>query len=100
MANLDKESIKTLSKLSRIKCSEEEQEKLLESMQKILKYVEQLHEVNTENVRPLNHVLPDVANVMREDEVGETLPRQEFLKNAPDQIGGMIRVPPVIKKHQ
>lgn len=100
MAKLDKESIKTLSKLSRIKCSEEEQERLLEDMQKILNYVEQLHEVNTENVKPLNHVLPDVANVMREDIVGETLPRQEFLKNAPDQIGGMIRVPPVIKKHQ
>jgi aspartyl-tRNA(Asn)/glutamyl-tRNA(Gln) amidotransferase subunit C len=100
MAKLDKENIKTLSKLCRIKCNEEEQAALLENMQKILAYVEQLQEINTENVKPLNHVLVDVANVMREDVVGETLPREVFLKNAPDKISGLIRVPPVIKKQQ
>lgn len=100
MAKLDKESIKTLSKLCRIKCTEEEQEKLLENMQKIIDYVEQLHEVNTANVKPLNHVLADIANVMRDDEIGASLPREMFLKNAPDQIGGLIRVPPVMKKQQ
>jgi aspartyl-tRNA(Asn)/glutamyl-tRNA(Gln) amidotransferase subunit C len=34
---------------------------------------------------------------MREDKVGETLPRELFLANAPSHVGGLIRVPPVIK---
>jgi Asp-tRNA(Asn)/Glu-tRNA(Gln) amidotransferase C subunit len=34
---------------------------------------------------------------MREDEIKDLLPRDQFLAGAPDQIGGMVRVPPVMK---
>lgn len=98
MSELDKESLKKLTKLCRIQCTEEETDRLLHDLQKILDYVDQLQEIDTENIAPLNHVLSDVTNVMREDSVGETLSREVFLENAPDQIGGLIRVPPVIKK--
>lgn len=97
MANLNKESIKSLIQLSRIDCTEEEQAALLVDLEKILAYIEQLQEIDTENVRPCNHVLEGMANVMREDVVGAILPRDLFLSNAPSQIGGMIRVPPVMK---
>ena len=98
MAQLDKQTIKNLVVLSRIDCTEEEQESLLQNLKSILNYVEQLNEVNTDNVLPCNHVIRDVANLMREDLVGETLPREAFLANAPSHVGGMIRVPPVIKQ--
>jgi len=98
MAHLDKEMIRYLTLLSRIHCSEEEQESLLKDLEKILGYFEQLQEIDTENVAPCNHVLEDIVNVMREDAVGETMPRETFLGNAPSQVGGLIRVPPVIKK--
>ena len=39
-----------------------------------------------------------MANVTREDVVGELLNREAFLANAPSHVGGMIRVPPVIKQ--
>lgn len=97
MSQLDKQTIKSLIALSRIRCTEEEQEDLLIDLQKILSYVEQLNEVNTENVMPCYQVIADMANVMREDVVETPLPRDVFLENAPSQIGGMIRVPPVIK---
>ncbi|ADI38106.1 Aspartyl/glutamyl-tRNA(Asn/Gln) amidotransferase subunit C [Waddlia chondrophila 2032/99] len=97
MAHLDKQMIEYLSDLSRIDLSEEEQQSLLEDLEKILAYIDLLNEVDTEGVEPCNHVLADMRNVMREDEVGETMPREAFLNNAPAQIGGMIRVPPVIK---
>ena len=97
MAELDKNAIKTLSQLSRIDCTEEEQEALLEDLKKILKYIEQLNEIDTTHLMPCNHVLDDIANVMREDIVGSTMPREEFLANAPSHVGGMIRVPPVMK---
>jgi aspartyl-tRNA(Asn)/glutamyl-tRNA(Gln) amidotransferase subunit C len=98
MANLDKETLKNLTKLSRIDCTEEEQDALLVDLKKILSYVEQLTEVNVDNVPPCNHVLEDIVNVTREDVVGKTLSREAFLSNAPSQVGGMIKVPTVIKQ--
>jgi len=99
MAELDKQTIQHLSKLCRIKCSEAEQENLLESLKKILNYVEQLNEVDTENVKPCCHVLPDMQNVMRPDVVEKPLSREVFLANAPSQIGGMIKVPTILKSN-
>lgn len=99
MAKLNKQTIKTLVQLSRIECSEHEQEDLLKDLEKIIAYIEQLQEINTDNVAPCRHVLEGMANVMREDAVGETMPRELFLSNAPSQIGGMIRVPPVMKSN-
>ncbi|MEX1013049.1 MAG: Asp-tRNA(Asn)/Glu-tRNA(Gln) amidotransferase subunit GatC [Waddliaceae bacterium] len=97
MAELNETQIKKLTELSRIDCTEEERESLLQDLKKILDYVDQLQKVDTENVEPCIQVLSQVQNVMREDVVGETMSRETFLSNAPEQIGGMIRVPPVIK---
>ncbi len=97
MAHLDKEMIEYLSDLSRIDLSEKEQQALLSDLESILTYIDLLNEVDTEGVEPCNHVLADMQNVMREDEIGEVMPREIFLSNSPAQIGGMIRVPPVIK---
>jgi len=96
MATLDKETLKQLTRLCRIECTEEEQEALLKDLKKILDYVEQLQEMDTENVPPCHQVLENRANVMREDVIGEVLDRESFLGNTP-HIGGMIRIPPVIK---
>lgn len=98
MAELNKETIQHLTRLCRIACTEEEQEALLHDLKKILDYIEQLQQIDTENVAPCNHVLEDMANVLRDDEIGHVLNRGVFLSNAPSHIGGMIRVPPVFKQ--
>jgi aspartyl-tRNA(Asn)/glutamyl-tRNA(Gln) amidotransferase subunit C len=98
MAKLDKETIKKLTRLCRIDCTEEEQDSLLKDLEQILAYIEQLQEVNTDNVPPCNHVLENMANVTREDVVGDVLDREAFLANASSHIGGLIRVPPVFKQ--
>lgn len=98
MAELDKKTIQALSELSRIECSEAEQEALLKDLQKILDYVDQLQEIDTSQVAPCNHVLEGMVNVAREDEVGLTMPREDFLSNVPSHTGGMVRVPPVFKQ--
>ncbi len=97
MKKFTKETVKNLVKLSRIGCSEEEQEAILQDLEKIVGYVELLEEIDVTDVPPCKHVLDDLFNVLRDDIVGESLPRDVFLANAPSQIGGMIRVPPVIK---
>lgn len=98
LKKLDKETIRQLTRLCRINCTEEEQEALLKDLEKIIAYFEQLQQIDTEHVLPFNHVVEEMANVMREDTVGNVLDREKFLANAPSHIGGMIRVPPVIKQ--
>lgn len=93
----DTQTIEALIKLSRIHCTEEEEKELLSSLQKIVAYIEQLSELDTSNVEPCFQVIPTQQNVFREDRVGTLLPRDEFLKNAPAHVGGMIKVPPVLK---
>lgn len=98
MANFDHQTLEHLKKLCKVECTAEENEEILESLTRILEYVEQLKEVNTENTKTCRYVLRGMLrNQMREDTVKELLPREQFLANAPDQIGGMIRVPPVLK---
>jgi len=98
MSNFDKHTLANLEKLCRIRCSPEEEKELLLSMGKILDYMHQLNEIDTSNVPACNYVLQEMAGTeLREDEIGDLLSREQFLANAPNQIGGMIRVPPVIK---
>lgn len=99
MAKLDKKTIAQLTRLCRIDCTEEEQEKLLDDLKKILDYFEELEEINTDDIPPCHHPVEMTENTMREDKVGTMLDRESFLANAPAHIGGMIRVPPVIKQN-
>ena len=98
MSDLNKETIKNLMTLCRIDCTEQEQEALLKDLSRILDYMALLDEVDTSHVEPCNHVLANIFNALRDDVIGETLPRDEFLNNSPDHIGGMIKVPTIIKQ--
>lgn len=97
MSNLDKETLTSLTKLCRINCSDEELKTLLKNLQSILGYIDQLKEVDTENIPVCNHVSEDTETFLREDEVTESLDRGNFLENSPSHVGGMVRVPTVIK---
>ena len=97
MSKLNKDTLKTLTKLCRINCSEEEMATLLKNIQSILGYFDEMQEVDTENVPPCNHVSDEIGSITREDEADKTLDREIFLKNSPSHVGGMVRVPTVIK---
>lgn len=97
MENLDKETIKNLTELCRIDCTEEEKETLLQDLKKILSFISQLDEVDTEKAVACSHVLSEMSNVLRDDIISEVMPRETFLKNAPSHTGGMIKVPPILK---
>jgi aspartyl-tRNA(Asn)/glutamyl-tRNA(Gln) amidotransferase subunit C len=97
VTKLDKETLIDLTKLCRINCSEEELETLLNNLQSILGYIDQMEEVDTEGVPVCNHVSEEMESVTREDEPDQSLDRKTFLDNSPSHVGGMIRVPTVIK---
>ena len=93
---LDKELISRLEKLARLKLSEPEREKLNTDLQSILNMVDKLRELPTDGVEPLVY-MNDQGNVWRDDVVGEQLPVEQALLNAPKQDGEFFRVPKVIE---
>ena len=98
MSEFSSKDLSHLKNLCRIDCTEQEEADILSSLRQILRYMEQLSEVDTEKTPPCNYVLRSMANHhLREDKVGKLLPREQFLANAPEQIGGMIRTPPILK---
>lgn len=95
---ISQEQIKTLTRLCRIHCSDEEEASLRADLEKMLGYVAQLNSVDTADVPPCLQVIEDLKNVWVDDVPHDTLPRDLFLLNAPDSIAGMIRVPTVINQ--
>lgn len=97
MDEIDAKEIDKLIALCHVECSESEKMALQTDLSTILHYVAELDKVDTSGVEPCYRVLPTLKNVLREDAVGELLSRDIFLANAPSHVGGLIRVPPVIK---
>ena len=93
MLDVNQELLDYLSELSRIGLKESEKEKILGDLKTILAYFEDLKNVETENVEPTYTIFADLETPQRDDLVGETLPRDQFLKNAPSSLGGMITIP-------
>lgn len=92
---ITKQQVEYVAHLSRLDLSEEEKDRIAHQLDAILDYVEKLNELDTENIEPLVHVA-ERHNVFREDAVGESLPTQEALNNAPEQSEGFFKVPRII----
>ncbi|MFD2672518.1 Asp-tRNA(Asn)/Glu-tRNA(Gln) amidotransferase subunit GatC [Marinicrinis sediminis] len=90
------QDVEHVAKLARLDLSEEEKIQFTEQIGAILKYAEKLNELDTEQVKATTHVM-EVSNVMREDEVRESLPIDQVLKNAPDEDEGQFKVPAVLE---
>lgn len=91
---IGKEDVKHVAKLARLELTEEEIEKYSKQLDEIIKYVEQMNEVDTTGVEPMPHPIP-VYNVMREDEVKYEQTKEELMSNAPFEEDGFFRVPKI-----
>jgi aspartyl-tRNA(Asn)/glutamyl-tRNA(Gln) amidotransferase subunit C len=89
--SLTAEQVKKVAHLARLNLAEAELETMQTQLSRILDYIEMLGEVDTSNVQPTAQVT-DLLNVMREDSVRPSLPREQVVANAPDQQDGMFRV--------
>lgn len=89
------EDVHKLALLARLELTDEEANRLGPQMERILGFVEQLSELNTEDVEPMTTAL-DVVNRWAADAVGESLPRDAALQNAPSRDDECFLVPPVL----
>ncbi|MEI7028294.1 Asp-tRNA(Asn)/Glu-tRNA(Gln) amidotransferase subunit GatC [Paenibacillus sp. y28] len=90
------QDVEKVAALARLDLTAEEKQTFTEQLNAILKYAEQLNELDTDGVEPTSHAMP-MANVMREDEVRPSLPLEKVLLNAPDEEDGQFKVPAVLE---
>lgn len=95
MKKINEELIDQLAHLSRLEFSTEEKQKILNDLNRILDYIDQLNELNTDNVEPLIYLTPN-QNILRDDIVIETLKKEDALANAPKKDSDYFRVPKII----
>ena len=86
--------VEHVAKLARLELTEEEKELYTKQLGDVLKYVDQMNEVDTSNVKPMAQVV-DLVNVMREDVVHYEQTKEELMANAPDEENGFFKVPKI-----
>lgn len=86
--------VEHVAKLARLELTEDEKEKFTRQLGDVLKYVDQMNEVDTSNVEPLSHPI-DFVNVMRDDVVKYEQTKEALMQNAPDEENGFFRVPKI-----
>ena len=91
-----KEDLQNVAVLSRLAIPVDQEDKYIDQMDKILTYMDNLSELDTENVKPTTYALP-MQNVFRKDEVKASLDREAALANAPLKEDGYFKVPKVLE---
>ncbi len=69
---------------------------MLSDFNKIMEYVEHVKEINVSHIQEMD-LYPYHENFTREDQIGESLSRDEIAKLAPKFENGYIVVPKVIE---
>ncbi len=86
--------VKKVATLARLELSPGDLAQMADQLNKILGYVDQLNEVDTEGLEPLAHPLP-LRNVFRDDIPTPSLPVDAALQNAPNRLADFFGVPAV-----
>jgi aspartyl-tRNA(Asn)/glutamyl-tRNA(Gln) amidotransferase subunit C len=88
------EDVEHIAALAHVALGEAELALYQEQLSAILDYAAQLQELDTDAIPPTASVLP-LRTVLREDELGATLPVEDALANAPAARDNCFVVPPV-----
>jgi aspartyl-tRNA(Asn)/glutamyl-tRNA(Gln) amidotransferase subunit C len=92
---LTTEEVTHMAELARLKLSARETETFREQLSAVLDYVDRISELDLSAVSPTHSVAP-LRSALRADEVRESLPREELLRNAPETEAGCFRVPAIL----
>jgi aspartyl-tRNA(Asn)/glutamyl-tRNA(Gln) amidotransferase subunit C len=94
---VNRETVDKLARLSRLYFSENEKEIIRTDLEKMIRFVDKLSELDTEGLEPVLHMGTEM-NTLREDRVQGSLSAEEALSNAPGRHGDFFTVPKVIRK--
>ncbi len=94
--SVDKDTVKKIARLARLRVPEDKQDQIAGELNAILSWIEELNEVDTSTTEPLSsvtgHSLP-----MRADKVTDGHMPEQVLANAPETASGFFVVPKVVE---
>ena len=94
---INQDTVDKLATLSRLEFNGKEKEEIINDLNRMLEFVSKLEELDTSSVEPLIY-MNDEKNVLREDEVKQTISQKEVLSNAPKKDSDYFKVPKVVEK--
>ena len=94
--SLDKATLERVAYLARIKINNSEIDKMTEELNNIMKWIEELNEVDITNVQPMTGVSNMILRE-REDKVTDGGYQDKIVSNAPEKIDNSFTVPKVIE---
>ena len=93
--SLDKDQFQHIATLARLKLSAEECAESVEKLSRIVEFVAQLSQADTQGVLPMAHPL-ETAQRLRADAVIEVNERDRYQENAAEVSDGLYLVPKVL----
>ncbi len=94
--SVDKETVKRVARLARIRVSDEQADALQGELNTILGFVEQLNEVDVSGVEPMTAVV-SMTMKMRDDVVTDGAVAEKVVANAPAGADHFFTVPKVVE---
>ena len=88
---LSREEVEYVATLARLGLSDSEIARLQDQLSSILEHIAAIDRLDTDAIPPTAQVIA-MTNVMRLDEVTDSLPREALLENAPRQAEGFFEV--------
>ena len=96
MSEIDETTVRRIARLARLKITDSEAVSLKGELNTILKWVEQLGEVDTKGVEPMTRVV-SMALRQREDRITDGEIAAEIVKNAPMTEDNFFVVPKIVE---
>mgnify|MGYP001171997762 FL=1 len=93
---IDNTIVKRVGNLAKIKIKESEEKKLIQELNNILDWVDELKKVDTSGVEPMLSVFNESMQ-MREDKVEQNFSSELVTKNSPEEQSGFFVVPKVVE---
>lgn len=97
MADVTRDQITHLAQLAHLTMSDEQAEKMSGEVDKILRSVAKVQQVNTDDVPATSHPIA-LHNVFRDDVVGQVVDRDAVLAQAPEASDGQFKVPAILSE--
>lgn len=94
--SVDKETVARIAHLARIRMEDERLDAMTDDLNGILKWIEQLDEVDTAGIKPMTSAVETDLH-WRKDEVTDGEKQKDVLANAPVTEYGFFAVPKVIE---
>ena len=93
--SIGRKEVEHIASLARLALTEDEKKVYEKELRDVITFMDKLEELDTKDIDPAIHIL-DINNVFRKDEIQESLPIEDVLKNAPDSEENYFIVPSIL----